>query len=187
MTDTLVSALPWVVVAGVAIGILWSLVFSVSGTWERIPTEAEAAAARTLGKPVALERIVLGQVLFLVNGRRDLGAGFQEFSGTMLFRTVRLSRRDHGVANLVKQGFPEVIAQKIDGEVTGKLKLGLIAGGLVLEGTFTPQKVEFTHRPPRVTGRHYLDPLPRRYRRLTADEMVADKVLRAPLEERVTS
>jgi hypothetical protein len=39
---------------------------------------------------------------------------------------------------------------------------------VLLEGTFTPQKVEFTHQPPRITKSYFLASQPRRYRRLDA-------------------
>ncbi|MEL6189600.1 MAG: hypothetical protein AAFU79_33670, partial [Myxococcota bacterium] len=48
--------------------------------------------------------------------------------------------------------------------VTAKLRLTLSADGRVLFGTFTPQKIEFTRRPPAVTRRVFLDARFRRYR-----------------------
>ena len=64
-------------------------------------------------------------------------------------------------------GFPEPVARKLDGEVMAKLELRL-RGGVLLEGLFMPQKVEFTHQPPRITKSYFLAGQPRRYRRLDA-------------------
>ena len=96
--------------------------------------------------------------------------GWQELSGLLVGRTLRLTRRDHGLKALVALGFPEPVAVKLDGEVTARLELQLKGGlmPLFLEGSFTPQKVEFTHQPPRITRSYFLDPQPRRYRKLDA-------------------
>lgn len=171
MTELLLTLVPWFV-GGVLLAIvLVSLLFNVSGTWERAPSDPEQAEAdRNPYKATPRERLVLGQFGPFVTGRRDVAGGWQEFGGLMLFRTLRLTRRDHGLRALTNQGFPEHIAKLIDGEVTGKLRLRLTAAGLLLDGSFTPQKVEFTHRPPRITARYFLEPTPRRYRRLTAEE-----------------
>ncbi len=145
--------------------VLWllsTILFRVSGTWERELTTSE----RDNG--VKPERITLGQLGPLVTGRRDVPGGHQELSGLLVGRTLRLTRRDHGVKALVGLGFPEPIAAKLDGEVTARLELHLTGGvlPLFLEGSFTPQKVEFTHQPPKITRSYFLEPQPRRYRKI---------------------
>lgn len=148
----------------VSLAVLWllsTLLFRVSGTWERELTVAE----REAGAPV--ERITLGQLGPLVTGRREVPGGYQELSGFAVGPVLRLTRRDHGVRALTAMGFPEPVAKKLDGEVMAKLELRL-RGGVRLEGTFTPQKVEFTHQPPRITKSYFLAAQPRRYRKLDA-------------------
>lgn len=147
--------------------VLWlasTFLFRVSGTWERELTGAERDAGM---RP---ERISLGQLGPLITGRREVAGGHVEFSGLLVGRTLRLTRRDHGPKALQALGFPEAIAAKLDGEVTARLELQLRGGvfPLFLDGTFTPQKVEFTHQPPKITRSYFLEPQPRRYRRLDA-------------------
>ncbi len=138
-----------------------TFVFRVAGTWERTLSSTEREAG------TRAEQITLAQLGPLVTGRRDVVGGHQELSGLLIGRTLRLTRRDHGVKALVGMGFPEPIAQRLDGEVTAKLELTL-RDGVLLEGTFTPQKVEFTHQPPRITRSYFLPPQERRYRRVDA-------------------
>lgn len=153
-----------VVGGAVALWLVSTFLFRVSGTWEREMTPAEREAGT---RP---ERITLGQLGPLITGRRDVAGGHVEFSGLLIGRTLKLTRRDHGVKALQALGFPEPIATKLDGEVTARLELQL-KGGLFpvfLDGTFTPQKVEFTHQPPKITRSYFLQPQPRRYRKLDA-------------------
>jgi len=202
VTNLIATAVPWTLGALVLFGIIVSFVFNVSGTWERIPIDDEPVQSDADGYDydyedddddddeyqysLALnERLVLGQFGPFVTGRRDLPGGHQEFSGFMVGRTLRINRRDHGVRSLVRQGFPEVIAKLVDGDVTGKFKLTLVSAGLLLDGSFSPQKIEFTHRPPRVTARNFLVPKPRRYRRLTAKELAAEKVIPVQVENQI--
>jgi hypothetical protein len=156
-----------VVVVAIAGGVFacWLLstfLFRVTGTWERelTPSERESGV-----KP---ERMTLGQLGPLITGRRDVAGGHIELSGLLIGRTLRLTRRDHGVKALQALGFPEPIALKLDGEVTARLELQLRGGvlPLFLEGSFTPQKVEFTHQPPKITRSYFLEAQPRRYRKL---------------------
>lgn len=147
-----------------AVWLFTAFLFRVSGTWERELTQTERDSG------LRPERITLGQLGPLITGRREVPGGWQEISGILVGRTLRLTRRDHGAKHLVALGFPETIAAKLDGEITAKLDLRL-KGGLVplfLEGSFTPQKVEFTHQPPRVTRSYFLEAQPRRYRKLDA-------------------
>lgn len=158
-------------VVAAVLGVLWfvsTLLLRVTGTWERELTPAERAEG---AQP---ERITIGQLGPLVTGRREVAGGHVEFSGIMIGRTVRLTRRDHGVRALVALGFPEPIAHKLDGEITARLELVATDGvpPLVLEGDFVPQKVEFTHQPPRITRAYFLPPQKRRYKKL-ADVVAA--------------
>jgi hypothetical protein len=163
---------PGAVVAGLVAGasVLWvvsSFLYRVAGTWERSMSAAEREAGT---RP---EQITLAQLGPLVTGRREVAGGHQELSGLLVGRTLRLTRRDHGVRALVGMGFPEAIAQRLDGEVTAKLELTL-RDGVLLDGTFTPQKVEFTHQPPRITRTYFLEPQARRYRRVDAVAVPVD-------------
>ncbi len=154
-----------VVVGGILVAAaLWvaaSFVFRVAGTWERTLSASERESG------VRPERITLAQLGPLVTGRRDVVGGYQELSGVLVGRRLRLTRRDHGVKALVGLGFPEPIAQRLDGEITARLELEL-RGGAVLQGTFTPQKFEFTHQPPRITRNYFLPAQTRTYRRVDA-------------------
>lgn len=177
IAEFILTALPWLFGAFVVASILVSLLFNISGTWERMASEEELAAlhADPDAPPPPRERVVLGQFGPFVTGRREVTGGWQEFKGFMVGPSLRLTRRDHGVPSLCNQGFPEAIAKLINGDITGRLRLGLTSAGLILDGTFTPQKIEFTHRPPKITQRYFLQPKPRRYRRLTAEEMAAER------------
>ncbi len=164
-----------VIVVSVAGGVffLWLLttfLFRVTGTWERELTTAEREEGM---KP---ERITLGQLGPLVTGRREVAGGHIEFSGLLVGRTLKLTRRDHGVKALIGLGFPESIAQKLDGEITARMELQVKGGvfPVILEGAFIPQKVEFTHQPPKITRSYFLDPQPRRYRKLDGVVVEAD-------------
>lgn len=140
--------------------VLSTFIWRVTGTWERVISDEERAEG------ARKERITLGQLGPFVTGRRDVKGGYQEYSGLLVGRTVTLTRRDHGVKSLAAMGFPDGVALKLDGEVMARLKLSLIDGGFHLDGTFEPQKVEFTHQPERVTGMHFLPGQRRRYRRV---------------------
>lgn len=142
--------------------LLSTFIWRVTGTWERVVGAQERADG------AMKERITLGQLGPFVTGRRDVAGGYQEYSGLMIGRSVTLSRRDHGVRALSAMGFPDAVAAKLDGCVMARLKLSLAEGGLFLEGTFEPQKVEFTHQPERLTGMFFLPGQRRRYRRVQA-------------------
>jgi hypothetical protein len=160
--------------------VLSTFLFKMSGTWERVLSEDEIADG---GRA---ERITLGQLGPFVTGRRDVKGGYQEYSGFAVGRRLTLTRRDHGQAALASMGFPDPVAHKLDGEVMARMKL-LLVDGVYLVGTFEPQKVEFTHQPPRVTGMHFLPGQKRRYRRVEPIEdrervpaaMVVDEVTEA--------
>lgn len=152
-----------VIIAASAL-VLWvgaSLFFRISGTWERQLSASEREAGATA------EQVTLAQLGPLVTGRRDVPGGHQELMGLAFGPVVRLTRRDHGVRALTAMGFPEAVAKKLDGEIMARMELRL-RGGVLLEGSFSPQKVEFTHQPPRITRAFFLPPQPRRYRRVDA-------------------
>lgn len=140
------------------VGLLWVLrgfLVRVSGTWERVDEGL---------RPGQSEVISLVQFGPFVRGRRMMPGGFQEYTGVLRGRTIFMSRRDHGEPFIVGQGFPRELASDIDGTVTAKLRLTLSADGSAIFGTFTPQKIEFTYKPPAITRRYFLEPSHRRYR-----------------------
>lgn len=144
------------IIAGVALlWFLWGFMVPVTGTWERVDEDVPS------GK---VERITLVQFGPFVRGRRMMKGGFQEFSGILSGRSILLARIDHGKAMIMSQGFPEAIAQEIEGSMTAKLRLTLSQDGKAIFGTFAPQKIEFTHHPPKITARRFLEPSFRRYR-----------------------
>jgi hypothetical protein len=154
-----------------AAGTLWvlsALLFRVGGTWERVLSDEERAEG------ARAERITLAQIGPLVKGRRDVVGGHQEFSGWIVGRSLRMTRRDHGMHALEAQGFPDSVAKQLDGEVMAKLRLRLTGGGIELTGEFLPQKVEFTHRPPKITNAYFLAAQTRSYRRVTPIEEPAE-------------
>lgn len=163
-------AVPTVLALAGFLAVLSSLIWNVSGTWERVPDES-------LPKGVRPERLKLGQFGPFVRGRRDVPGGWQEYAGTMWGRSLKLTRRDFGVDNLKRQNFPDVLAQKLSGDVFAELKLELTDGGLSLEGTFMPQKIDFLLAPPRITARYWLPEVPRIYRLVSPvedDETASD-------------
>lgn len=139
----------------VAVWIIRGFMVRIQGTWERVDEDAPADQR---------EVVYLAQLGPFVRGRRLVHGGFQEYTGIMRGRTMFMTRRDHGAAMIISQGFPKEVVPEIDGTVTARLRLTLSADGRALFGTFTPQKIEFTRRPPAVTRRVYLDARFRRYR-----------------------
>lgn len=147
--------------------LLLAWIYRVTGTWERVLTAEEQEEG------LRAERVTLGQLGPFVTGRRDLAGGYQQYSGLLVGPRLTLTRRDYGKASLLRMGFPEGVTEKLEGEVMANLKLRVVDGGLFLDGTFEPLKVEFTHQPPRITAMVAQPPQRRRYRRVQ------------PLEERV--
>ena len=143
----------------------WGFLVPVRGTWERVDSDV---------KPGALERITFVQFGPFVKGRRIMPGGFQEFSGLLRGRSVALTRRDHGRELILSQRFPEGIVDEIDGTVTATMWLTLSADGQVLHGTFTPQRIEFTHHPPKVTSRRFLEAQFRRYKLVSREILDAE-------------
>jgi hypothetical protein len=134
---------------------MWGFLVPVRGTWERVDSEVKAGVK---------ERITFVQFGPFVKGRRMMKGGFQEYSGLLRGRSIAMSRRDHGHEMIVGQGFPDGVASAIDGTITATMWLTLSADGKVLHGTFTPQRIEFTHQPPKITSRRFQDASFRRYK-----------------------
>jgi hypothetical protein len=145
--DILKVAVPLALAGLAGLSLLMSVIFNVTGTWERVPEDGQS----TGGVP---ERLTLGQFGPFVRGRREVPGGWQEYGGLMWGRGLKLTRRDFGVEALKRQHFPDVLAQKLSGE-----------------GTFTPQKIDFLLAPPRITQRYWMPPVPRAYRRVSAVEL----------------
>lgn len=145
----------------IAIGLLalgWfvmGFLIPITGTWERVDEDV------AIGRP---ERITLVQFGPFVRGRRMMKGGFQEFSGYVTGRSVTVGRIDHGKAMIMAQGFPEAIAEEVDGTLTARLKLTLSKDAKALFGTFAPQKIDFTYHPPKITSRAFQEPSFRRYK-----------------------
>lgn len=164
-----------------AVGLLWvvaGFLVKVTGTWERVDEDV---------KPGNVERITLVQFGPFVRGRRMMKGGFQEYSGVLRGRHLFLTRRDHGRAMIIAQGFPDAVADEIDGSVTAKLRLNLSADGQVIHGTFSPQKIEFTYQPPKVTSRRFLDPSFRRYKLLSRTPVETEVVDAEQSQDRPSS
>ena len=143
-----------------AIWVVRGFTVRVTGTWERVDEGL---------RPGQVERITLVQFGPFVRGRRMMRGGFQEFTGLLRGRGLIMTRRDHGAEMIISQGFPKEISAEIDGTITAKLRLTLSADGQAIFGTFTPQKIEFTYKPPAITRRAYLEPTFRRYRLVSRD------------------
>lgn len=146
------------IILAVVVVLAWlvrGFMIRIQGTWERVDEDTSSS------RP---EIVYFAQLGPFVRGRRVVSGGFQEYTGILRGRTMFMTRRDHGVSMIVDQGFPEEVAPEIDGSVTAKLRLTLSADGRVLFGTFTPQKIEFTRKPPAVTRRVFLEARFRRYR-----------------------
>lgn len=150
---------------GVLVWIVRGLMVRVSGAWERVDEGLQ---------PGQQELISLVQFGPFVRGRRMMKGGFQEYTGILRGRTIFLTRRDHGRELITSQGFPPELVPEIDGTVTARMRLTLSADGNAIFGTFTPQKIEFTYRPPEITNRIFLEPSFRRYRLVSRDIRDAD-------------
>ncbi len=145
---------------GLLVWIVRGFLVPVSGTWQRVDEGVPRGQT---------EILVLAQFGPFVRGRRIMKGGFQEFNGLLRGRTIFMTRRDHGRELLKAQGFPDAIIPEIDGTITAKLRMTLSADGTAIFGTFTPQKIEFTHQPPSVTRRVFLDASFRRYQLLSRE------------------
>ncbi len=148
---------------------LLGVLVRVTGTWERVDADVKDT-----------ERITLVQFGPFVRGRRMMKGGFQEFNGVMSGRSIKMTRRDHGRQMIVDQGFPDSIAEEIDGSVTAEMRMTLSADGKVIFGTFCPQKIEFTHQPPQITGRRFMDPSHRRYKLISRQPIQSEVVSNTP-------
>lgn len=157
-----------ILLAAGALFLLWIIrgfLVRVTGTWERVDEGL---------RPGQLERITLVQFGPFVRGRRMMKGGFQEYTGLLRGRGLIMTRRDHGAEMIINQGFPKEISTEIDGSVTAKLRLTLSADGTAIFGTFTPQKIEFTYKPPAITRRSFLEPSFRRYKLVSREILDAE-------------
>lgn len=164
-------AVPLVLGLVAAVAVISSLIWNVSGTWERVPDETTPRGAPP-------ELLALGQLGPFVRGRRNVPGGWQEYSGFMVGRSVKLTRRDFGPDALKRNQFPEALAKKLSGDVFAEISVTLVERGTQLVGTFKPQKIDFLLAPPRVTSRHWLPPVPRAYRRVVLAPTEADAARR---------
>lgn len=157
------------ILAGVVVlgWFLMGFLVPITGTWERVDEDVVAS------RP---ERITLVQFGPFVRGRRMMKGGFQEFSGYVTGRSVTIGRIDHGKAMIMSQGFPEAIADEVDGTLTARLKLTLSKDARALFGTFTPQKIDFTFHPPKITSRLFQEPSFRRYKLVSRQVMETEIV-----------
>lgn len=149
-----------IITSGMALFILWfllALFYSVSGTWQRCDKASEGSKK---------ERLVLGQIGPFIAGRVETFGGHQVFWGYSLGPRVWLKRRDYGVAALMRQGFPKPIARDVEGQIMARYKLRLDADKFFLDGLFTPYKVSFTLKPPKVNAMQRLEPTKRTYRKV---------------------
>lgn len=144
------AALLWIVRAAMV---------RVSGSWERVDE------GRPEGPPEVIQLVQFGP---FVRGQRVTPGGFQEYTGLLRGRTIFMTRRDHGAAFITGQGFPAPLVPELEGTVTARLRLTVSADGQAIFGAFTPQKIEFTRRPPKITRRAFQASSYRRYARLPA-------------------
>lgn len=133
----------------------------ISGSWERVDE------GRPAGPPEVIQLVQFGP---FVRGQRMMPGGFQEYTGLLRGRTIFMTRRDHGADFITGQGFPAPLVRELEGTVTARLRLTVSADGRAIFGTFTPQRIEFTHRPPKITQRAYQAPSFRRYERRAGAE-----------------
>lgn len=160
-----------ILACGVTLFVAWfliSLCYSVSGTWQRCDQFGHAEGNSKK------ERIVLAQIGPFIVGRAETFGGHQSFWGYSLGPMVWLKRRDYGVVALMRQGFPKDIALDIEGQIMAKYKLKLNSDKVFLDGLFTPYKVSFTHRPPKVKAIQPLTPTKRTFRKV---ELVTKRVM----------
>ncbi len=157
--DSLRMLIVAVVASVFSLWVMVSFFVRIGGVWIQEPPEGQRNTRVD-------DEVELAQLGPWVTGRRIVAGGVQEFSGFLIGRTVRLKRRDRGVDFLMDSGFPEAIARQVDGDISAKLVLTLVDGGTRLSGTFVPNKVEFTHQPPRITSTYALAAVPRSFRRV---------------------
>lgn len=120
--------------------VLFPLFVPVHGIYRRTDVEEEEY----------LELVQFGPI---ISGKRNVDGGNQLYSGFQTFWWLKLKRRDYGLPALIAQGFPEIIAKKINGTITARLKLS--RSGRVLRGTLIPQKILFDEATERVLSRRY--------------------------------
>ena len=146
-----------------ALGVAWVLFpffFPVGGIWKR---EGDN------------EHIQFEQFGPVVSGKRSIDGGNHMYSGFQIFWWLRLKRRDYGFPALIAQGFPEVIAKKINGSIVARLTLRRASRDRLV-GSFTPMRIQFDGPTAQVLGRHYEASQPRAFDRTNLAELPAAKV-----------
>ena len=103
---------------------------SVAGEWTSL-AEGIGPAAR------------LSQSGPLVRGRRQVPGGEQYFDGRIIGRRLTLARRAHGARHISGMGFPENLAQGIEGRVVARYSMVLSEDGRTLRGQLWSLKVYF--------------------------------------------
>jgi hypothetical protein len=161
-----------------ALGATWVIngfLLPISGKWKRQQLDHE----REENQVGAIDEFQLSHFGPWAYGEGQRGASRYEYGGWILGRTIYLTRRDHGLEELVEQGFPRDIAEKRNGQIQAKLRLRLVSR-YHLEGWFVPRKVEFTRNPPRVIAVIDLKPEERSYRRVEPAKTVVSNRENAP-------
>jgi hypothetical protein len=123
--------------------------------------------------------ILLDQNGPFVTGRSNAPdlVGHYEYSGTWTGKSVFLKRRDFGHTMLTGKGFPDTIAQKLEGTVMAKLNLKLQSPDTLI-GFFYPQFIKWNKAQTRVEIRRFHDPRWRTWVRReseAAQELIARK------------
>ena len=150
----------WLLVIGgafLAAMIASSLIYRFSGVWQRMDASSPHATR---------EKIELTQFAFFVLGERVVVGGYQSFFGFALGPILWLRRRDFGILSLTHQGFPDTIARLVQGQLMAKYKLKLSDDGVMLSGSFTPYKVEFSTDPAKIKSISPQPKVQRQYRRV---------------------
>jgi len=148
-----------VIFAIVLIWVLFPFFFPISGIYKR---------------DVDDEYIQFEQFGPIVTGKRNVDGGNQLYSGFQNFIWLSLKRRDYGLPALIAQGFPEVIAKKLNGSIVAQMKLR--RRGKELVGSFIPQKILFDESSIRILSRHYQPASLRHYARANLSELPTLKV-----------
>ena len=158
-SDTFRTALLVSMASSLVVFVTQGFIFRVSGRWRRFDDDE----VRLKGL-VPAEEITLLQFGPLIFGRSLVPGGHHSFTGYLWLRRLHLWRRDHGHMLFTRQGFPDVIARRLDGGVTAHLLLDVDSTQLI--GSFVPKKFSFTHRPPAITSVETMPGQQRGYRRV---------------------
>jgi hypothetical protein len=91
------------------------------------------------------------------SGRCYVEGGHYEYTGLWTGGSLRVRRRDHGQQLLQSKGFPEQIAQKLEGAVMAKFSLRLTDPD-TLSGFFYPQLIKWNRAKTHLVTRKFVDP-----------------------------